>query len=149
MSHLTVLDGGLPAGPWAALGGGALIGISVAILLLANGKVAGISGILGGLVDARSAGRAWRALFVAGLLSGGIVAHVFFPQALGPMKASVPTLAAAGLLVGVGTRLAGGCTSGHGVCGNSRLSVRSIVATLTFMAVAGAIVFLFRHVVAS
>ncbi len=130
----------------AALAGGALIGVATSLLLLAEGRLAGISGIVAGLLT-RSAGgeRGWRACFVAGLVAGGVVAQTLAPRSLGPVVASVPVLALAGLLVGFGTRLAGGCTSGHGVCGVARLSRRSIAATLTFMAVAGAVVFLVRH----
>jgi uncharacterized membrane protein YedE/YeeE len=117
--------------PIPALVGGALIGLAASILLIANGKVAGISGILAGLL-----GRAelqWRGWFVGGLLLAGVLA-LFAPASIGSSPRSLPVLAVAGLLVGVGTRLGGGCTSGHGVCGISRLSARSIAATVVFVA---------------
>jgi len=129
-----------------ALIGGVLIGLAVAMLLLLNGRVAGVSGVLGGLVNPEPGEWAWRALFVAGLVGGGLVARSFAPGAIGNWHASLPVLAVAGVLVGFGTQMAGGCTSGHGVCGVSRLSPRSIVATATFMAVGAAVVFLVRHV---
>jgi len=129
----------------AALAGGVLIGIAVAMLLLLRGRVAGISGIVAGAVRPGRGDGHWRALFVAGLVAGGLVARLVDPGAIGAMAAPLPVLALAGLLVGFGTRLAGGCTSGHGVCGVSRLSPRSIVATGTFMAVAGVVVFFVRH----
>ncbi len=127
----------------SALFGGALIGLSVMLLLLVNGRIAGISGILGGVLSAPD--RSWRRFFVAGLLGGGAIAEVVHPTALGPVAASLPTLAVAGALVGVGTRLAHGCTSGHGVCGVSRLSTRSLAATGIFMGIAVAVVALVRH----
>jgi uncharacterized membrane protein YedE/YeeE len=128
-----------------ALLGGMVIGIAVAMLLLLNGRVAGISGILGGLVRPDRGEWAWRALFAAGLVAGGVLVRAVQPGAIGPMVASLPVLAVAGLLVGFGTRLAGGCTSGHGVCGVSRVSLRSIVATATFMGVAVMVVAVVRH----
>jgi hypothetical protein len=128
-----------------ALLGGALIGLAIALLLLMNGRVAGISGVLAGLIRAQPGESSWRALFIAGLVVGGLVTRVVAPGALGPMAASIPMLAVAGLLVGVGTRLAGGCTSGHGVCGTSRLSRRSIAATGTFMFLGAAVVLFVRH----
>ena len=129
-----------------ALAGGALIGLAVAALLLLNGRIAGISGILAGLVHPAPGEWTWRVFFVAGLLGGGFLARALSPASVtGATTASLPVLALAGLLVGVGTRISGGCTSGHGVCGVSRLSVRSIVATCTFMAVGAAVVFLVRH----
>ncbi len=128
-----------------SLVGGALIGVAVAILLRA-GQVAGVSGILAGSLRASEQDWSWRALFVAGLVLGGVVAHAFVPTALGEMTAPTGVLVVAGGLVGLGTRLGNGCTSGHGVCGMSRGSVRSVAATLTFMATAAAVVFLARHV---
>jgi uncharacterized membrane protein YedE/YeeE len=120
--------------PVSALVGGALIGLSASLLLLAHGKVAGISSIFGGVLDPRAGDRAFRLYFLAGLLLSGALARVVLPSAL---PAATPGLAiggAAGLLVGFGTQLGSGCTSGHGVCGLSRRSLRSLVATLTFMA---------------
>jgi uncharacterized protein len=123
--------------PLSALAGGILIGLAATLLLLAVGRVAGISGIVAGLLLGSSAQDAndasWRGWFLAGLLGAGVAAAVFFPASLVRAPGSLGTLTAAGLLVGVGTRLARGCTSGHGVCGVSRLSVRSIAATCTFM----------------
>ncbi len=129
---------------YSLLGGG-LIGLAVAVLLLFNGRVAGISGIVGGLVQPGGSDWTWRAFFVVGLVAGGVAARAVSPAAIGAPVASLPVLALAGVLVGVGTRMAGGCTSGHGVCGMSRLSARSLVATMTFMAVAAGVVFLVRH----
>jgi uncharacterized membrane protein YedE/YeeE len=128
-----------------ALLGGVLIGLAIAMLLLLNGRVAGISGILGGLVRPEPGEGPWRWLFVLGLVGGGLVVRALQPSAIEATEASLPILVASGLLVGLGTRLANGCTSGHGVCGNSRLSPRSLVATGTFMAVGAAVVFLVRH----
>jgi uncharacterized membrane protein YedE/YeeE len=128
-----------------ALLGGVLIGLASAVLLLFNGRVAGISGIAGRLVVADGGERRWRVAFLAGLLAAGFVARAVAPSALGPITPSLPVLALAGLLVGFGTGLANGCTSGHGVCGMSRGAPRSIAATMTFMAVACALVFVLRH----
>lgn len=116
------------------LTGGALIGLAASVLLVLNGRVTGISGIVNGLLSpALASERTWRVLFVLGLVGGGLLALPFLPND----DADTPALGvaiAAGALVGVGTRLANGCTSGHGVCGLSRLSGRSLVATLTFIA---------------
>lgn len=136
-----VVTGGL----LSSLLGGVLIGLAIAMLLLLNGRVAGISGILGGLVRYQPEDWTWRALFVVGLLGGAIAARAFDPNAIEGPQAPVSVLAVAGLLVGLGTRLANGCTSGHGVCGVSRLSPRSILATGTFMVVAATVVFCIRH----
>ena len=125
--------------------GGGLIGVATAMLLLFNGRIAGISGILDGFIASPLRETRWRALFLAGLLAGGVVAHLVAPGALGLIATPLPRLAFAGVLVGFGTRLGGGCTSGHGVCGISRGSLRSIVATATFMVVAGVVVFLVSH----
>src|SRR5579859_434117 len=130
----------------AALLGGALIGVAASILLRLNGRVAGISGILAGLFSREREEVAWRVFFVAGLVAGGALFVLVRPEALSvelPPSASVAV--SGGLLVGMGTRLSGGCTSGHGVCGISRLSLRSIAATLTFMAAGMLTVFLVRH----
>ncbi len=116
-----------------ALLGGALIGVSASLMLAFNGRVTGISGIVGGLVHPTPGDLTWRALFVAGLLLGGLVAMIALPGAFGGVSGGVVTAAFAGLLVGVGTRLGNGCTSGHGVCGLSRLSPRSLAATITFI----------------
>ena len=132
--------------PASALIGGALIGLSATLLLWLTGRIAGVSGIAGGLLAKRPGDMAWRAMFIVGLLAGagfyGLVAPV-------PIEtdASWPILIAGGLLVGFGTQLGRGCTSGHGVCGIARLSPRSIFATLVFMASAVATMFLVRHVI--
>jgi len=130
----------------AAIGGG-LIGLSSVLLMLLTGRIAGISGIFGGLLNPRSDEIGWRVAFIAGLilapLIAGLIGHGMpVPQ----LPRSWIVIIAAGLLVGFGTRLAGGCTSGHGICGISRWSARSIAATVIFMAVAVATVALTRHV---
>ncbi|NUS61309.1 MAG: YeeE/YedE family protein [Lysobacter sp.] len=133
--------------PWlSALLGGVLIGLASTWLLWANGRIAGVSGIVDGIVRRSSWTEwGWRAAFVLGLvLAGGIAMHVVGQRALSP--ASWPVLVLAGLLVGYGTTLGGGCTSGHGVCGIGRLSKRSIVAVVVFMATAIVTVFVVRHV---
>ncbi|MBB3048736.1 hypothetical protein FHR99_003010 [Litorivivens lipolytica] len=133
--------------PVASLLGGMLIGLAALLLLWLNGKIAGISGIVGTAITDISAASGWRWCFIAGLLIGGGVALY---QIVGvteiQLRASLPLLIVAGLLVGYGTRLGSGCTSGHGVCGIGRLSGRSMVATCTFMAVAFVTVFVQRHV---
>ncbi len=132
----------------AALVGGALIGVAASLLLSLNGRVAGVSGILSGLVSRDRSELGWRACFVGGLLFGGLLFAWLRPDALAVANApSVAFTLGGGLLVGVGTRLAGGCTSGHGVCGNSRFSPRSLVATATFLATGMLTVFVVRHVV--
>lgn len=127
--------------------GGVLIGMSAAMMLVLKGRIAGISGIIGGLPSAPAVERPWRFAFIAGLLVGGAMMFAWMPAQFG-QGAPVGTVAliAAGLLVGIGTRVGGGCTSGHGVCGISRLSPRSMVATATFMSVAAVTVFVVRHV---
>jgi uncharacterized membrane protein YedE/YeeE len=124
-----------PARMLASALGGVLIGASAAALLLLLGRTAGVSGIAAGIVRAAPGDRAWRACFVAGLLAGGALLRIARPEAVQfDVVRPVPLLVVAGLLVGFGTRLGSGCTSGHGVCGVARGSRRSIVATLTFMA---------------
>ncbi|WP_395028436.1 YeeE/YedE family protein [Comamonas odontotermitis] len=132
--------------PVTALLGGALIGLAAVLLVLFNGRIAGISGIVGSLLPPRAPGGAWRVAFVIGLLAAPWAYGLFAPVPAAASPASWPVLAIAGLLVGFGTRLGSGCTSGHGVCGLSRLSVRSLVATLCFMAAGFATVFVARHV---
>lgn len=117
-----------------ALAGGALIGAASALLLVTHGRIAGISGILGALLPPRSQDRAWRAWFVAGMLVTGAIGSLVHPSAFGDAPRSLPPVVVAGVLVGFGTRLGNGCTSGHGVCGIARLSRRSAVAVATFMA---------------
>lgn len=134
--------------PGTAALGGAIIGVAVAILLLSNGRVAGISGILGGLLRPQRGDTAWRIAFVVGLLvaPATYVLATALPAIV--IDSSYPLLIAAGLLVGIGTRYGSGCTSGHGVCGLSRLSPRSLVATLAFMGAGFATVFAARHLFA-
>lgn len=134
--------------PWESLFGGVLLGISATILLLMNGKIAGISGILTGLMTPKSRDLAWRLLFVVGMISGGVFGVMAFDKQMpAQFDTHVWWLAAAGLLVGVGTRLGNGCTSGHGICGIGRLSKRSIVATSVFMVVAAMTVFVRLHLI--
>jgi uncharacterized membrane protein YedE/YeeE len=133
--------------PWASLFGGALIGVAAAMLVLLSGRIAGISGILGGLIAMRRGDIAWRLAFVAGLLAAP-TAMVLLGKPLAPrIDAGLGMLLVAGLLVGLGTRYGSGCTSGHGVCGLSRLSPRSLVATGAFMAAGIATVFVTRHLI--
>lgn len=132
--------------PVASLAGGVLIGLASSLLLLGAGRIAGISGIAGELTAPRPGDAAWRVAFLAGLLGVGAVAVVVDPDAFASTITRSPlAVAAAGLLVGFGTRLGNGCTSGHGVCGISRGSVRSITATLTFMASAAVTVYVIQH----
>jgi uncharacterized protein len=128
--------------------GGLLIGLAAALLLLLNGRISGISGIVGGLLTQRSSEVGWRVVFIAGLLLGALGYMLATGgRFLVEMQAPMPILIAAGLLVGFGTRLGSGCTSGHGVCGIARLSKRSIVASAVFFGVAIVTVFLTRHVI--
>ena len=131
--------------PWPALAGGVLIGIAAALLLLVSGRIAGISGILGGLLKPARGDVGWRVAFIAGLLAAPLAYALFAALPQPQIDASYGALLLAGLLVGVGTRFGGGCTSGHGVCGISRLSVRSLVATLAFMGAGFVTVFVLRH----
>lgn len=133
--------------PLASLSGGILIGLSAAAMLLFNGKIAGVSGIVGGLLNPTQNETLWRIVFVAGLVTGGFIMAQFTPHAFTiGVSRSGGALILAGLLVGFGTRLGNGCTSGHGVCGISRGSVRSVVATVVFMATGVAVVYLVNHV---
>ena len=133
--------------PWASLAGGILIGTAAALLVLLSGRIAGISGILGGVIAPRRGDIAWRVAFVAGLVVAPLVWILFAPPAAPRIEAGLGTLIVAGFLVGLGTRYGAGCTSGHGVCGLARLSPRSLAATLAFMASGFLTVFLVRHVV--
>ena len=134
--------------PIPALVGGALIGIASSLILFTHGKVAGISGIYGGLLRRGTSDRGFRFAFIAGLVVAGALVRVFFPAAFtSAWSATLPVVLAAGLLVGFGTQLGNGCTSGHGVCGISRLSVRSLIATATFMGTGMATVFVVHHVI--
>lgn len=132
--------------PWTALAGGMLIGLAAALLILFNGRIAGISGILGGLLRPRHGDLGWRIAFLAGLVATPLLYRLW--QALPAVRidAGTPALIVAGLLVGVGVRYGAGCTSGHGVCGLSRLSPRSLAATCAFMAAGFLTVYLLRHV---
>jgi uncharacterized membrane protein YedE/YeeE len=131
--------------PWAALAGGVLVGTATAMFLLLNGRIAGISGIVGGLLRLVTGDVAWRVAFIAGLVVAPMVYAVFTDWPKPQIEAGYGTLVLAGLLVGVGTRYAAGCTSGHGVCGLSRLSPRSFAATAVFMGAGFVTVFLTRH----
>ena len=132
--------------PWSALLGGALIGLASAAMWLLLGRITGISGFLGAALSARGLDRTWRVAFVGGLLAAGIIATLAFPGSLPfEMNAGFVQIIIAGALVGLGTQIGGGCTSGHGVCGVSRLSPRSLVATGTFMASGFLVVFVVRH----
>ena len=132
--------------PWSALAGGVLIGTAAAMLALLTGRVAGISGVIGGLLRPLRHDFGWRLAFVAGLLVSPMVYAWIATPAAPEIDAGYPALVAAGLLVGLGTRYGSGCTSGHGVCGLSRLSPRSLVATLSFMSAGFVVVFVLRHV---
>lgn len=143
--------------PIASTIGGLLIGLSAAIMLLANGRIAGISGIFRGILEPQEGEFSWRALFIGGLVVGGAImfalpAELFTSMDLPAnmfaitIERSMIAVAVAGLLVGFGTRLGNGCTSGHGVCGLSRFSARSLVATVSFMATGAITVFVINHV---
>jgi len=133
--------------PVSAAIGGALIGLAAVLLMLFTGRVAGISGIFGGLINPQTDDRGWRAAFIAGLIVAPLSAvFVGYPVPMPQMPGSFVTIVAGGLLVGFGTRLGSGCTSGHGICGIARVSPRSIAATCVFMAAAIAVVALTRHV---
>jgi uncharacterized membrane protein YedE/YeeE len=134
--------------PLASLIGGLLIGLAAALLALWNGRIAGISGIVGGLLRPKRGDIAWRLAFVAGLILAPTLYRLFLNMPEVSIDAGRGTVIVAGLLVGVGTRYGAGCTSGHGVCGISRLSPRSLVATLAFMAAGIAMVFAMRHLFA-
>ncbi len=134
--------------PWASLGGGILLGLASAIFILVNGRILGISGIVGGLLHPKSGDMGWRIAFVLGMLAAPVLYLLVAGPVVATVDASWGTVALAGLLVGIGTRYGSGCTSGHGVCGLSRLSPRSLVATLAFMVAGFAIVFVMRHVLA-
>ena len=131
--------------PWSALAGGALIGLAAALFVLFNGRIAGISGLLGSLLARGGEGRGEKALFLLGLLLAPLLWQVFAALPVIEFQGGWLSLLLAGLLVGVGTRYGAGCTSGHGVCGISRLSPRSLVATLAFMASGFATVYVLRH----
>ncbi|CZF80705.1 YeeE/YedE family protein [Grimontia marina] len=135
--------------PWDALLGGVLLGLSGLILLALNGRIAGISSIMGGVIKPKKLGISWQLLFLGGMIAAGLIAPVSgfdYPDFSSVSEETSPLfIISAGLFVGVGTTLANGCTSGHGICGIGRLSRRSIVATLTFMAAASVTVFARLH----
>jgi hypothetical protein len=135
--------------PYASLAGGVLIGISASLLMFLNGRVAGISGIVAGLfTNPSTTEKVWRFAFVFGLIAGGLAYASIFPVNILPREGVNTTLlVAGGLLVGFGTAMGGGCTSGHGVCGMSRFSLRSILATLTFLVSGIVTVYLVQHVI--
>ena len=133
--------------PWSSLLGGALIGLAAAMLVLLNGRIAGISGVLGGLFKPVRGDVAWRAAFIAGLVGAPLMYALFTKLPAVRINAGYGALIAAGLLVGIGTRYGSGCTSGHGVCGLARLSPRSLAATLAFMGAGFVTVFVLRHLV--
>jgi uncharacterized membrane protein YedE/YeeE len=133
--------------PWSALAGGMLIGLATAMFALLNGRVAGISGVLGGLFKPVRGDIGWRTAFIAGIVAAPAIYALVATLPAMQIDASYAMLIAAGLLVGVGTRYGSGCTSGHGVCGLSRLSPRSLVATAAFMGAGFVVVFLLRHLV--
>ncbi len=134
--------------PGSSLIGGVLIGLAAGALILVNGRIAGISGIVGGLIRPRPGDVAWRVLFVAGLLLAPWLHRLLLPAATPQIHAGWITLGIAGSLVGFGTRLGSGCTSGHGVCGLSRLSPRSFAATAIFMLAGVITVYVARHLLA-
>ena len=131
--------------PWTSLAGGLVIGIAAAMLVLLNGRIAGISGVLGGLLRPVRGDVAWRAAFIAGLVGAPLLYALVSALPRPQIDAGYAALVAAGLLVGVGTRYGSGCTSGHGVCGISRLSPRSLVATAAFMLAGFVTVYIARH----
>ncbi|OYW25412.1 MAG: YeeE/YedE [Methyloversatilis sp. 12-65-5] len=131
--------------PWTSLAGGALIGLAAALLILGSGRIAGISGIVGGLFRPAAGDAGWRIAFVVGLIAAPLVWELFAALPAVQSDADTATLVIAGLLVGIGTRYGSGCTSGHGVCGLSRLSPRSLAATLAFMGAGFVTVYLVRH----
>jgi len=132
--------------PGLSLLGGILAGTASALFILNNGRIAGISGILGGLLSPRKGDIIWRIAFLLGLIAAPTITFMFMPAPVVTIEAETATLIIAGLLVGVGTRYGSGCTSGHGICGLSRLSPRSLIATLTFMAAGMAVVFVMRNI---
>lgn len=131
--------------PWQSLAGGILIGLAAAMFVLLNGRIAGISGIVGGLLAPKAGDIGWRVMFIAGLLAAPLIYAIFTRLPALQIDAGTGGLIAAGLLVGVGTRYGAGCTSGHGVCGISRRSPRSFAATALFMGAGFVTVYLLRH----
>jgi len=135
--------------PFSALIGGAMIGLAAAMMLLLTGRIAGVSGIIASLLRPVAGDRGWRIAFIVGLVAGPLLIQLFSGEKLTiTIDGNIPMLIAGGLLVGFGTSLGSGCTSGHGVCGISRLSPRSLVATAIFMLAGAATVYLIRHWIA-
>ena len=133
--------------PWSSLAGGVMVGLAAALLLILSGRIAGISGIIGGLLTPSKGDVSWRLAFLLGLLAAPVIFSLFHFLPPVAIEASYPTVIVAGLLVGIGTRYGSGCTSGHGVCGLSRRSPRSLVAAASFMAAGFATVYIARHLV--
>jgi uncharacterized membrane protein YedE/YeeE len=133
--------------PWASAAGGVLIGVAAAIFVLLNGRIAGISGVLGGLLKPTKGDISWRVAFILGVMAAPVVYALLGALPVLEIDAGWGALVLAGLLVGAGTRYGSGCTSGHGVCGLSRFSPRSLAATVTFMGAGFATVFVVRHVI--
>ena len=133
--------------PWTSFGGGMMLGLAAAMFILLNGRILGVSGILAGLLQPKRADAGWRVAFLSGLLAAPLLWLMVSPDGLPPVRidAGTAALIVAGLAVGLGTRYGSGCTSGHGVCGLSRLSPRSLAATATFMASGFVAVYLIRH----
>ena len=131
--------------PWSSLIGGMLIGLAAALFVLLNGRIAGISGVLGGLLSPVRGDVLWRLAFVGGIIAAPLTYSIFQTLPQVQIDADYAALIAAGLLVGVGTRYGSGCTSGHGVCGLSRLSLRSLAATAIFMGAGFVTVYVVRH----
>ena len=134
--------------PWSSLLGGCLIGLAAALLVLTNGKITGISGIVAGVFSARTQELGWRAMFLVGLIGAPMIYGLYADLPQSVIQTSSIGLVIAGLLVGIGTRIGGGCTSGHGVIGLSRLSSRSLVATITFMLGGFVTVYVINHLFA-
>ncbi len=132
-----------------AIIGGALIGLASGGLMLGTGRIAGVSGAFGGLVKPLAGDTAWRLAFVLGLIATGMLLMAFGAWTPAPQRQSLPLVIAAGLLVGIGTTLANGCTSGHGVCGIARLSVRSLTAVATFLGTGFVVTYVLRHLIGS
>ena len=134
--------------PIASTIGGVLIGLSASLMLLLHGRIAGISGIVGGVLQPRAGERLWRLLFLGGMLAGGVAFGLAAPAVVADELGRTPaTVVVAGLLVGFGTRLGSGCTSGHGICGLTRFSPRSLVAVLTFMTTGAVTAYVVNHVI--
>lgn len=131
--------------PWTSLAGGVMIGLAAVLLLIFSGRIAGISGIIGGLLTPAKGDVAWRLAFLLGLVAAPVIFSLIYFLPPVEIEAGYPTLIVAGLLVGIGTRYGSGCTSGHGVCGLSRRSPRSLVATASFMAAGFVTVYIIRH----